>query len=516
MILFYFFVKRGNSMPLVPAKCTNCGATLQVDDSRHQFICRYCGSSFLVEKAIANYITTNNVTNNIHAEVINVYRDSIDDFEIVGGRLVKYRGKSTTVSIPSSVIAIADDAFKESAVESVVIPGSVRTVSGFYESEFLNSVTFENGIREIGSFAFCKCKNLNSISLPSSVTKISDKAFYECSSLQTVILSNGLKEIGDSAFSYCKKLTSIDIPESTTQIGHLAFSFCDNLMDITIRGDIENLHYDIDYSGKTNAYEYPFESDYKLFDLYKSEKANGGNYQRFVPRVITSESNLYLFEHSQWKRIKDYEESLNTVVTDKSSPIRSDIKDDFDQSKAKETKSFFKRLKEPVESLEEAKEIKKENTRYLLIFLTVFLVSGLVMGVLDLLNKFPIIRGIFYLFAALGMIGTLVFCVTGYLIRTVMKKMKDLSCNKCGSKLRNDENTTWKEVSHRWIDNNEYSSTLWVTLQISCTCPNCKAPKTFAVNLSSGGINITDHSIGSTVTTTQSIVDDYFNGIIHK
>lgn len=46
-------------MPLINAKCTNCGANLNVDSSKEAAVCEYCGSAFIVEKAINNYITNN-------------------------------------------------------------------------------------------------------------------------------------------------------------------------------------------------------------------------------------------------------------------------------------------------------------------------------------------------------------------------------------------------------------------------------------------------------------------------
>ncbi len=42
-------------MPLVPAKCTNCGDTINVDDQKDAAICPSCGSAFIVDKAITNY-----------------------------------------------------------------------------------------------------------------------------------------------------------------------------------------------------------------------------------------------------------------------------------------------------------------------------------------------------------------------------------------------------------------------------------------------------------------------------
>ena len=37
-------------MPLVNAKCTNCGGTLQVDAAKEAAVCPFCGSAFIVEK----------------------------------------------------------------------------------------------------------------------------------------------------------------------------------------------------------------------------------------------------------------------------------------------------------------------------------------------------------------------------------------------------------------------------------------------------------------------------------
>ena len=54
-------------MALVKAQCTECGATIEVNPSATNLMCRYCGSNFVVEKAIKNYnINLNNssVTNN--------------------------------------------------------------------------------------------------------------------------------------------------------------------------------------------------------------------------------------------------------------------------------------------------------------------------------------------------------------------------------------------------------------------------------------------------------------------
>ena len=43
------------STKLVPAICTQCGGSVEVDPLQEKAFCKYCGTSFLVEKAISNY-----------------------------------------------------------------------------------------------------------------------------------------------------------------------------------------------------------------------------------------------------------------------------------------------------------------------------------------------------------------------------------------------------------------------------------------------------------------------------
>ena len=43
---------------LVAAKCTQCGANIQVDSTHEAGICPNCGTAFITEKAVNNYNTS--------------------------------------------------------------------------------------------------------------------------------------------------------------------------------------------------------------------------------------------------------------------------------------------------------------------------------------------------------------------------------------------------------------------------------------------------------------------------
>ena len=220
-------------MAFVPAKCTSCGASLTVDNSKDAAICEFCGTPFIVEKAINNY----NITNNINAQVVNVYT-SIRDFDIRGGRLHKYNGKSQEVVIPNSVTSISSHAFSHTSITKLTIPGTVRKVGslvGNYEEEFdvplaksLKTVIIEDGVQEL-EISFDRCGVLESVSLPPSLKKIGKYTFCECASLRSITIPAGVTEIGEMAFNDCKNLSSISLPDCLTVIGEDAFSGCVNL-----------------------------------------------------------------------------------------------------------------------------------------------------------------------------------------------------------------------------------------------------------------------------------------------
>ena len=78
----------------------------------------------------------------------------------------------------------------------------------------IEQITAEDlqGATSIGQYAFNRCTNLTSITIPNSVTIIDDHAF-----------------------SMCSNLASITIPESVTTIQNYAFGDCTNLKTITVK-----------------------------------------------------------------------------------------------------------------------------------------------------------------------------------------------------------------------------------------------------------------------------------------
>lgn len=57
-------------MPIVPAKCTQCNANIEIDNTKDAAICKFCGCAFVVEKAINHYNTY--IQQNFAGAVVNM------------------------------------------------------------------------------------------------------------------------------------------------------------------------------------------------------------------------------------------------------------------------------------------------------------------------------------------------------------------------------------------------------------------------------------------------------------
>lgn len=90
-------------------------------------------------------------------------------------------------------------------------------------------INIEEGIANVGAYAFFWFENVTSIIIPTTIVSIGDGAFAICSHLINITLPEGITSIGIGAFYGCARLPFISIPESVTSIGKSAFEGCSSL-----------------------------------------------------------------------------------------------------------------------------------------------------------------------------------------------------------------------------------------------------------------------------------------------
>ena len=149
--------------------------------------------------------------------------------------------KLTSITIPSSVISIGNDAFSGcSSLTSVVWNAKNCANSGSFGSQ-VESFTFGNEVESIPASCCYWMNKLTSITIPSSVISIGNEAFYNCSGLTSVTIGNSVTSIGKKAFYYCTDLISITIPNSVTSIGEYAFEHCTGLTSVSIPNNVTSI-----------------------------------------------------------------------------------------------------------------------------------------------------------------------------------------------------------------------------------------------------------------------------------
>ena len=128
-------------------------------------------------------------------------------------------------------------------LDSYTIPDTVTTIcdQAFYSCESLTSLTIPDSVTSIGNETFYACHSLTSLAIPDSVTYIGDNAFWACHNLTSLTIPNSVTSIGDRAFWGCSRLTSLTIPNSVTAIGESAFWDCSSLTSLTIPNSVTSI-----------------------------------------------------------------------------------------------------------------------------------------------------------------------------------------------------------------------------------------------------------------------------------
>lgn len=177
-----------------------------------------------------------------------IYQETEEGLEVTG-----YNGTDPNIVIPSMfksmiVVGIADNAFsKRSDIQSITIPSTVTYIgaNAFKNLTSLTTISFEpqSKLQSIGDYAFDSAKLLTSIIIPSSVEVMGIGAFMNTDSLTTVTFESNSKltVISQETFSNAISLRTIELPEGITLIGKDAFSYTNSLETVNIPSTVKTI-----------------------------------------------------------------------------------------------------------------------------------------------------------------------------------------------------------------------------------------------------------------------------------
>ena len=151
------------------------------------------------------------------------------------------------VVISEGVTTVGNDLFIRCLnLESASLPTTVTSIgsTAFMPADEmigaagkLTSITIPQAVTSIGGGCFWGSAR-TSVTIPPNVATVGNYAFRDCSRLTTVRYEGSV--IGGYMFGSCTALSSFTIASTVTRIGEHCFNYCGNLETITYEGSLDN------------------------------------------------------------------------------------------------------------------------------------------------------------------------------------------------------------------------------------------------------------------------------------
>lgn len=152
------------------------------------------------------------------------------------------------------------------------IDGRDVTIVGGFQSTNVSKVRLPNKLRELKTWAFRDCTNLETIVLPNSLEYLGG-AFLGCTNLTEIVFGQNISSFSTYyTFMDCENLSIISLPESFTTClsSEQTFRGCNNLCDVYIRSYLQSW-YDCWYLDSVNLICTTEEDAKKTYIKYMSE-----------------------------------------------------------------------------------------------------------------------------------------------------------------------------------------------------------------------------------------------------
>ena len=175
---------------------------------------------------------------------------SIEDFAIKGCKNLEEISISKSVNKLSGLaiyncsnlknIVVCNENTYFKSVDGVLFTKNNSTLLRYPEGRMDVHYEIPNGVNTIGKDAF-DYANIETVSIPNSVTAIESSAFENCARLLAVAMPNSITTLGDNALRGCKQLDNVKLSSEIKSIGSSSFSGCINLRKFYIGAKVEEI-----------------------------------------------------------------------------------------------------------------------------------------------------------------------------------------------------------------------------------------------------------------------------------
>jgi len=152
--------------------------------------------------------------------------------------------KITNINLNDGITEIGEYAFQcNSTLKDFTIPETVTTIGAYafnYDTA-LTEVYIPDAVTAIPEYAFYGCTNVTKLVISKNVTAIGAYAFYNNAALKQLIIPEKVTSIGQYAFSKCTTITEVKIPDSVTSIGQYVFAGNTKVTKYTIGSGLKTI-----------------------------------------------------------------------------------------------------------------------------------------------------------------------------------------------------------------------------------------------------------------------------------
>ncbi len=179
------------------------------------------------------FVTLTNVTDNNFDSVSYILRNAYCGFVNI-----VIADNPNFTRIPDNWI-YENNILKNFNLRSLILPNSVRYIgtNAFFKCLNLQTLMFSDtkkGKLKLGENPFNQCESLKYINFLSMVDSLPRNLFWGCSSLNISELPDNIKAIGAKAFGFCDSIRSIRMPKYLERIDSSMFFFCRMLESVEV------------------------------------------------------------------------------------------------------------------------------------------------------------------------------------------------------------------------------------------------------------------------------------------